>query len=101
MNFKILNEELENNEFVLAYFWSEICLSCTSAGQFIDQLEKAYRKLKIIKINVQTNLDLAESFEIDTLPTFILFQKSKVLLKIIGFRTGSAEIERRIRNFIY
>ena len=95
-----LAEYLVNNEYVLAYFWSEICISCINAVPFLDKMENAYKKLKVVRLNTQIDLDLAISFEIDTLPTFIIFRNSKEIGRIIGFRLGPIEIERRIRKLI-
>jgi thioredoxin 1 len=94
-------EELKTFEYVLVYFWSELCLSCKYAEQFVDILTDVYPQLKIVKINMLSNLDLATLYDIQVLPTFLVFKNKKLVERIVGFKSGQHEIEKRIRKVIF
>lgn len=94
-------EELKSFELVLAYFWSELCVSCKHAEQFVDKLSTFYQQLKVVKINMLSNLDLATLYEIQVLPTFLIFKNGKIVERIVGFKSGQHDIEKRIRKVIF
>jgi len=93
---EILNQKCT----VIAYFWSIKCKACDKAAKFLSKLEKAYsNKLKIVKLNIDYDMNLAIRFGISQLPTFMLFKENDMKLLIEGFK-GDMKFERQVRPFI-
>lgn len=82
-NFK--QEVLESNLPVLADFWAEWCVPCKMVGPVLEKMAEEYDgKLKIAKINVDEQGELASNYNIVSIPTIILFHKGEPAKQQIG-----------------
>ncbi len=85
---------------VLADFWAEWCMPCKMVAPVLAQIagEQA-GKLKIAKVNVDEQGELASQFGIISIPTLLLFKNGEVVNKQVG--AGSKEmIEAVFADFI-
>lgn len=72
-NFEIL--VLKAEKPVLVDFWAPWCVYCRRINPAIDQLAEQYaEKLTVGKINIDEEPELAERFQVDTIPTLLLFR---------------------------
>ena len=66
---------LEAKGLVLADFYSDSCVPCKRLSPVLAELEEAYGDaLKMVKININFDLPLAEQYEVQAAPTLIFFQ---------------------------
>jgi len=73
------------NKLVLIYFWAEWCAPCRSVYPSLKKIsQKFFLKIKIYKMNVDTNSILAREYRIKSIPTFLLFHKSRIIKRFIG-----------------
>jgi thioredoxin 1 len=81
-------QEVVNSDVpVLIDFWAEWCMPCRMVAPIIDELAKEYEgKIKVGKINVDEENELAMKFRIMSIPTIGLFKNGKMVDKIIGAR---------------
>lgn len=81
-------EVLEYNWVVLADFWAERCGPCRMLWPIIDELadEYVWKNVKIVKINVDENQDLAWSFQVMSIPSVFLLNAGKPVDAIVGVR---------------
>ncbi|MBE3592479.1 MAG: thioredoxin [Thermoanaerobacter sp.] len=81
-------QEVVNSDVpVLIDFWAEWCMPCRMVSPIIDELAKEYEgKIKVGKINVDEENELAMKFRIMSIPTIGLFKNGKMVDKIIGAR---------------
>lgn len=86
------DEEVQSSsEPVLVDFWAEWCGPCKAVGPILEEIadEKA-GSLKIAKLNVDENPALTQRFQVQSIPTMILFKDGKATdLKIIGAKSKS------------
>jgi thioredoxin 1 len=80
------NEVLSSDVPVLVDFWAEWCPPCRAIGPTVDQLATEYSgKVKIGKLDVDSNERTAARYGVRSIPTLLLFKGGQ----IIEQRTGS------------
>ena len=79
------SEVLTSDVPVLVDFWAEWCQPCRMLTPTIEELATEYAgKLKVGKVDTDSNRDIAMKFNITALPTIILFQGGEVVRKFVG-----------------
>lgn len=80
-------EVLKADKPVLVDFWAAWCGPCRMVSPVIDQLADEYEgKLKIAKVNVDENPELAGKYDIMSIPSVFLFQNGSKVDGVIGAR---------------
>ena len=80
-------EVLKSDKPVLVDFWAEWCMPCRMLAPTIEKLAKDYAgKVKVGKIDTDSNRDVSMKYQISAIPTVILFKDGKVLQKFVGLR---------------
>lgn len=84
-------EEVENSTLpVLVDFWAAWCGPCKMIAPIIDQLADEFDgKVKVAKLNVDDNRELAARFKVMSIPTILLFKDGEVVNQLIGARPKS------------
>ncbi|MGD9690382.1 MAG: thioredoxin [Phycisphaerales bacterium] len=81
------NEVLASKTPVVVDFWAEWCAPCKLLGPTIDQLAEEFKgKVKVGKLNTEHNRDIAVKFEIQGIPTVLIFKDGAIVNRIMGLR---------------
>ncbi|HEX7342784.1 MAG TPA: thioredoxin [bacterium] len=76
---------LESALPVLVDFWAEWCGPCHMLAPIVEQIAQDYQgRVKVGKLNVDENPQIAAQFGIRGIPTLLLFDKGKPVEQIIG-----------------
>ncbi|SNX55303.1 thioredoxin [Thermoanaerobacterium sp. RBIITD] len=95
-NANFQDEVVNSNIPVLVDFWAEWCGPCRMVSPIIEELANDYEgKVKVGKVNVDEENELAQQFKVMSIPTIALFKDGKLVDKIVGARPKS-----EFENFI-
>lgn len=73
---------------VLVDFWAPWCGPCRMLSPVLDELAgEMTGKVKILKVNVDEEPELASKFGVMSIPTVIAFKQGKATNKVVGFRS--------------
>lgn len=80
-------EVMEFKGKVLVDFWASWCGPCQMLTPTIKELaEELKGKVKVAKVNIEENQDLASKFNVQSIPTVLIFENGSVVDTIMGLR---------------
>ena len=71
---------------VLIDFWAPWCGPCRMVGPLVDEIAEERDDIKVGKINVDEEQELAAQFQIMSIPTLMVFKDGEVVSKTMGAR---------------
>ena len=86
-NFK--SEVLDSDKPVLIDFWASWCGPCRMLAPVIDAVAEELNDVKVGKINIDEESELASAFKIMSIPTIMLVNRGEVVNGVVGVRPKS------------
>lgn len=83
-------EVMKSEKPVLIDFWATWCAPCRMLSPVVDQISSETDEVKVCKINVDEEPDLARQFQVMSIPTLILIKNGKIVKQSVGVRPKSA-----------
>ena len=78
-------EVLKSNLPVLVDFWAEWCGPCKALAPTLEEIaEEMKAKVRVMKLDVDANQNMASQFGIRSIPTMILFKNGQAVDQIMG-----------------
>lgn len=95
------DEEISGSDApVLVDFWAEWCGPCKMIAPILEEIASEQGdKLRIAKLNVDENLEIARRFEVMSIPTLILFKDGQPQRRLIGAK-GKGQLLQELEAFL-
>ena len=83
------NEVLNSEMPVLLDFWAPWCGPCRMVGPIVDEIADERGDIKVGKVNVDEQPELAAQFGVMSIPTLVVMKGGKVVNQMVGARPKS------------
>jgi thioredoxin 1 len=94
------SDVIESTTTVLVDFWAEWCGPCKMIAPILDDLSTELAgQLKIAKVNIDNNREIAAQFNIKSIPTLLIFKGGQVKGQIVG-AMGKSQLKERLNAYI-
>ena len=94
-------QEVENSDLpIVVDLWAPWCGPCRAAGPVLDKLAEEFDgRVKVMKVNVDEEQELAQAFNVSSIPMFIALRGSDVQDVAVGF-SGEAGLRKLFEKLI-
>ncbi len=83
------NEVLSSDQTVLIDFWASWCMPCKMLSPVVDEIAEENPEIKVGKVNVDEQPELAEKFGVMSIPTLIVFKNGQNIDSSVGVKPKS------------
>lgn len=79
-------EVMNTDKKVLIDFWATWCGPCKMIAPIIQEIADENPDVKVCKVNVDEEPELADAFRVQSIPTVVLIKDKEIIQSFIGFR---------------
>ena len=94
------SEVLQSDIPVFADFWAAWCGPCRAIAPAVEEIASEYTgRLKVVKVDVDENPDIAMRYGVQSIPTLLLFKGGKMVERLVGAYPKQAMVSK-IKNHL-
>lgn len=86
-------EVMEESKVVLIDFWASWCGPCRMLSPIVDEIAEENQDIKVCKVNVDEEPDLAGQFSVMSIPTLVVMKNGEVQKTSVGVQPKEAILE--------
>ena len=86
-------EVLKSAKHVLLDFWASWCGPCRMLSPVVDEVAEERTDVKVGKVNVDEQPELAGQFGVMSIPTLLVFEQGKLVRQAVGARPKASVLE--------
>ena len=91
---------LDSSDTIMVDFWAEWCGPCRAVSPILDQIAEEHAdKIKIVKLNVDDNPQMAMKYQITSIPRMMVFRNGEVVKSVLGAKPKPA-LEAELAEFL-
>ena len=80
------SEVLDSDRPVLLDFWAPWCTPCRMVGPILDEIAGERSDIKVAKVNVDEQPELAGQFGVMSIPTLVVVKEGRIVQQAMGAR---------------
>lgn len=80
------SEVLEEKGTVLVDFWADWCGPCKMIAPILDEIAEERPDVKIAKVNVDEQMELAQQYKVSGIPTLLVFREGNLEETSVGIK---------------
>ena len=77
------SKALGDNKVVIVDFWADWCGPCKKIAPILDEIASEYNVM-IAKVHVDQEQDLANKYDVSTIPTLLVFENGLPVKRVVG-----------------
>ncbi len=77
-------EVLNSDKVVLVDFWAAWCAPCRMLSPIVDQVAEELTDIKVAKVNIDDEQDLALQYNVMSIPTLLVFKGGQLVKRSVG-----------------
>ncbi len=86
-------EVMESDKLVLLDFWASWCGPCKRVAPILDDIAKEHPEIKVGKVNVDEQAELANQFQVRSIPSLFVMKEGKVVQQATGAKPKQQILE--------
>ncbi|MBR6162407.1 thioredoxin [bacterium] len=87
------DEVIKSDKLTVVDFWAPWCGPCRKLSPVLDEIAGEFEgKIKLVKVNTDENLKLAQRFSISALPSILIFKNGEPVERLVSLMPKSALI---------
>lgn len=79
-------EVLKSDKPVLLDFWASWCMPCKMISPIVDEISSELSDIKVGKVNIDEQPELAQAFNVMSIPTLAVVKNGKIMKTMVGVR---------------
>jgi len=82
---------------VLVDFYADWCGPCRMIAPILEEIETEMSDVTIVKVDVDASADIAEKYQVQSIPNLVIFKDGKAVDQIVGF-TSKNDIVKHLQE---
>lgn len=100
---KIINEKefqaTVSSGVVLVDFFANWCGPCKMVGPILEKIDPEFPTIEFVKVDVDQSQSLAIQFQVQSIPTILIFKDGQVVERQVGF-SGEPQLKKMLEKYI-
>jgi thioredoxin 1 len=93
------NEVIKSNKVILVDFFATWCPPCKMLSPVLEKIASSRAEFDVAKVNIDENNDIAGKYNIEVVPTMLVFKEGKVVDKMVGYMNEN-DITNTVNKYI-
>lgn len=87
------NEVLENDKLTIVDFFATWCGPCQMLAPVLEKISNENSDLNIVKVDIDESVELAIKYQVEVVPTLVIFKNGNLVKTLEGFRSEKELLE--------